>query len=597
MGIFSKFKHNAGNDLLNVLSTNEEIEIESISDSGKIIKTQRTTYKNDVLIPTLKAHFDNPEFLYSDLMQAYDDKFYQESVSYAAHLYYIDHDKDRSLVLLTRLYIKTNSIEKAYELVNAYIENYGKTGIALTTLAEIYYAQNNDKYKEVLWRALDTDPNQPHAMEWYVYNESNEKGREGYLNAINTLVSINNSWLANLYLAREYLAERNLNKAINIYRSIQSFWNENYALCMICEDLHRTKFSEVLIEFIKPKYDINKHVYKIGIFLLDAYIEVKDMESARELYNELQLINNPKCKNKLSKYKDLFKSDEVSDKICTEIFNNLIFLDSIDDSHLKSKTITRNKKIGMLPFYLSNDINYYGNDNDIRDYALAMPMFFANYMEFYSKFNYSMYYEFSRKTGLQERNRSYNLDDYSEFCYKYDLDIALSGKMESDGDLIEIIVEIYYKRTRNLKTIRKRVYETLNDKYFNTIINEVAAELDLDYGNECEYFKMIKLPFVGDFLINLNGSLKQSLVKRNPECYKVMENEEQIFERYINAIKEDPSNKVNYLLLVSGLVKADSYNKTKKERLIKQAKDLLSEFDNGSFEYSLLRQLDSIKLK
>src|SRR6202035_5528492 len=80
--------------------------------------------------------------------------------------------------------------------------------------------QNAAKADDILWRALEVDPNQENGVAWYLATHRERGGEPAFREALLRVAALPGSWRAQLWLARQQLESSNLDPALSYYRQI-----------------------------------------------------------------------------------------------------------------------------------------------------------------------------------------------------------------------------------------------------------------------------------------------------------------------------------------------------------------------------------------
>jgi hypothetical protein len=106
--------------------------------------------------------------------------------------------------------------------------------------------------------------------------------------------------LARLRQAREALDLKNLAGAMAIYEEVlASAGDRPDVLVTISGDLGVSGRTQEIIELIVPRYDAQRHGPATGINLLQAYLAVRDPESAQHVLDQLFALNRPEIEERL----------------------------------------------------------------------------------------------------------------------------------------------------------------------------------------------------------------------------------------------------------------------------------------------------------
>jgi hypothetical protein len=121
----------------------------------------------------------------------------------------------------------------------------------------------------------------------------------GYAPAI-PLAPVAGGVLARLKDAREALALKDRAGAMAIYEEVLAVAGDRAdVLVSISGELGANGFPREIIEFIAPRYDAQRHGPATGISLLQAYLAIRDPESAQHVLDLLFALNRPELEQRL----------------------------------------------------------------------------------------------------------------------------------------------------------------------------------------------------------------------------------------------------------------------------------------------------------
>ena len=160
---------------------------------------------------------------------------------------------------------------------------------------------------EILWEGLTINPNQNNGLPWYASICKDRDGIDGYIDALRRASEIKGSWLPQFLLARHELNEKNIESAKEFLKIALSQGHVTQeALLVISGELGAKGYSKELIELVEPVYDFNKNDIRVGLNLLQAYLQNKEIEKGENLLNKLMMLERPDLKNALLKISNFF---------------------------------------------------------------------------------------------------------------------------------------------------------------------------------------------------------------------------------------------------------------------------------------------------
>ena len=166
----------------------------------------------------------------------------------------------------------------------------GASGVVLTNLAKVQAHKGKDDLSEaVLWNALQADPNQDNGLAWWGALHYERGGEMAYVEAMGKVAKVDGSWRPQLWLARRHLERDEIDRAVELYKSVLPAASEyGDALMMISGDLGNHGHPELALDLIAPQYDADRHGALTGLNLIAACIQIGDLDRGRELCAEVE---------------------------------------------------------------------------------------------------------------------------------------------------------------------------------------------------------------------------------------------------------------------------------------------------------------------
>lgn len=95
--------------------------------------------------------------------------------------------------------MEEDRLDEAEKVFRDFISKYGEEGVVLTNLAKVYARRkDNAKVEELLWHALEVDPNQDNALGWYEVIHRERAGGEAGIAALRRIAALPGSWRCRL---------------------------------------------------------------------------------------------------------------------------------------------------------------------------------------------------------------------------------------------------------------------------------------------------------------------------------------------------------------------------------------------------------------
>lgn len=580
-----------------------------IDQNGRRIQITMDEWREKVLPIALKNHWDNANLLYNDILKAIQNNFISDVEEAAIHLKEIDTIKERGYNTLAILYLKNKEFNKANELLLEYLANNPKTGTILTNLAKSYYGKDEkEKAMEILWEGLTINPNQNNGLPWYASICKDRDGIDGYIDALRRASEIKGSWLPQFLLARHELNEKNIESAKEFLKIALSQGHVTQeALLVISGELGAKGYSKELIELVEPVYDFNKNDIRVGLNLLQAYLQNKEIEKGENLLNKLMMLERPDLKNALLKISNKFDKLKIEEKASTpkkDVQINMMVLDNPVWGHgLKtSKWFINNKEvkgnIAVLPYadetIREKEIKGYQKDNETSMLSRGIPLYVSEMINYYTDYNNKVVMPFVRDFGPVITNKQYNEAALEDIGNKINADIVITGSVMNAEIGYLIKNTIYNMNDKSSKKIEMFIQKENFGNRFNEIIKELRSELGgYDQSNN-KFYKLAEDKEVLHYLASLGHSLTQTLIQGKFVDKDLLLGERNILNWYLNMVMAYPENEAIKMMLVSGIEKSKEYGSKVYLEFKKQTLTVMMKSKNEEIKKRLIPEIYKI---
>ena len=591
-------------------STKENVKMMNIIDqNGRRIQITMEEWREKVLPIALKNHWDNANLLYNDILKAIQNNFINDVKDAAIHLKEIDTIKERGYNTLAILYLKNKEFDKANEVLSEYLVNNPKTGTILTNLAKSYYGQDEkEKAIEILWEGLTINPNQNNGLPWYASICKDREGIDGYIDALRRASEIKGSWLPQFLLARYKLNEKNIESAKELLKIALSEGHVTQeALLVISGELGAKGYSKELIELVEPVYDFNKNDIRVGLNLLQAYLQNKEIEKGENLLNKLMMLERPDLKNALLKISNNFDKLKIEEKASTpkkDVQINMMVLDNPVWGHgLKtSKWFINNKEvkgnIAVLPYadetIKEKEIKGYQRDNETSMLSRGIPLYVSEMINYYTDYNNKVVMPFVRDFGPVITNKQYNEAALEDIGNKINADIVITGSVMNAEIGYLIKNTIYNMNDKTSKKIEMFIQKDSFGNRFNEMIKALRSELDGHEQSNNKFYKLAEDKEVLHYLASLGHSLTQTLIQGKFVDKDLLLGERNILNWYLNMVMAYPENEAIKMMLVSGIEKSKEYGSKVYLEFKKQALSVMIKSKNEEIKKRLIPEIYKI---
>jgi tetratricopeptide (TPR) repeat protein len=259
-------------------------------EQGRQIMIPRAEWRDRVLHPQLKTHWNNPDALYGTILTALSDGFARELMTAAARLVEIDPMPERSHVTQGVVLLESGRLDEAEAALRAGIRVAGETAALLTHLAKVSHDRGDEAgASDLLRRAVRLDPNFEHGLNGWLAVERGRAGEAGVLEALEEACDLPGSWRARLMLARHHLEAGDLPAARAQYTAVLAAAEvDGSALMTMSSDLGRYGHTGLIVTLVGPVYEPAKHGPQAGFNLLRACLETERVAEGEALLARLR---------------------------------------------------------------------------------------------------------------------------------------------------------------------------------------------------------------------------------------------------------------------------------------------------------------------
>ena len=284
---------------------------------GRELFISKEEWRKNVLPGSIQSNWNKPDELYNIIVGSLNDGFRSDVIDATRHLYQIDTDPMRSACLWGIVLMEEQHLDEAEKIFRSYTAMHGEQGVILTNLAKVCAARHeNAKSLEILWHALELDPNQDNGLGWYEVIHREKEGVEAGLAALRRVAALPHSWRARLWLARAALEGRNPDEAMKFYREALGMVDSpapTDLLTQISGDLGNNGRLPQILELVEPLFQVESHGLQVGNNLLKANLDLGRIDAAKGLLDRLFAQKRPDWQQNLA-----FWDTEIA-KLQTEV--------------------------------------------------------------------------------------------------------------------------------------------------------------------------------------------------------------------------------------------------------------------------------------
>jgi tetratricopeptide (TPR) repeat protein len=263
---------------------------------GRKVEIGREAWRQDVLLPNLKASRNDPLLLHDLVIAAVNDDFAADVLESARFLAEHDPQPQRGAMVLGIVLLRLQDFPGAREVLERAIAAHGGNAYLLANLARTYAALGDEERAQALiWQALELEPNEVGALNWMISMAHAKGGQAAVLSAYGRAAVLPGSWRAQLWLARYALERKDVSEAIRWYEQALARAKPvpMDLLMQLSGDLGNHGHTELMLRFSLPHFDLQEHGLYVGNNLLRGYAELGMFAQARKLLEQLYSQQRP----------------------------------------------------------------------------------------------------------------------------------------------------------------------------------------------------------------------------------------------------------------------------------------------------------------
>ena len=185
---------------------------------GRKVEIGRESWRKDVLLPNLAANRDNPDALYDLIVSALNDDFARTCSNPRAISPTHDPQPQRGAMVLGIVLLQLKDFAGARDVLERAIAQARREFLSTgEPRARLCGSRRRDRAQELIWRALELDPNEETSLNWMIGTANAKGGQDAVLAAYARAATLPGSWRALLWLARYALERGDLAEATRLY--------------------------------------------------------------------------------------------------------------------------------------------------------------------------------------------------------------------------------------------------------------------------------------------------------------------------------------------------------------------------------------------
>lgn len=559
---------------------------------GRPAAVPKEQWRTNILPKALEAHYNDPVKLYADILGAVQQGLQADVLEAAKHLVSIDGESERSHVALSIVYQRLEQPEEAQKVLENRIASHGPSGILLTNLAKVYHQKGDlAKCEETLWEGLQLNPNQTNGLPWYATIQLQKGGRESYIQVLEKASQIEGAWLPQLYLAREDLRDKKLDAAMQKYQQVIADHPSETALLMSTGDLGRAGCFREMVELAAPIYNIKTYGYRVGLNLLHAYLNLKDVEHGEPLLSSLLMLERPDIKGILMQASNAFEKmqthplaqpapGELQMQMIT--FEKPIWYYSLGDPHWLLPQADRKTRIVLMPYadLTHPDVqeNHAAKEDESGRMTRSIPLYLLECLLYRTSYLPRVIMPYAKNVG-PVLTKAEATDEYiRQAAERFQGDYLITGSILASPMGFGVNTIIYDRAKdrfeRTMKILSKENFGGALHNMMEDILQELPAteQPQLPVG----FAPNPSDALMKQYLIALAQNLTQCFVVNGQMSAEALWGERNMLNWYLNLCLSDTNNAAARVILLSGLSRSRLYRSRVSLEFEKQALRLFS---------------------
>jgi len=271
---------------------------------GREFHIPKEQWRTEILPGAIRSRWNDADQLYGVIVTALNDGFAADILKAAEQLHRIDPDRARGACVYAIALMNNDRLDESERVLRSHLEVHGDEGSVLTNLAKVYAAREQDQQaQEVLWHALEVDPNQDNGLGWYEAIHRERGGEGAGQDALRRVAALPGSWRAQMGLARAALRSGALQNALAYYEQSLSHVGDPVPtdlLMQLSGDLGNHGYLSEILRLAEPRFVPAIHGLYVGNNLIKVHLELGELEAARRILDKLYALKRPDWNEHLS---------------------------------------------------------------------------------------------------------------------------------------------------------------------------------------------------------------------------------------------------------------------------------------------------------
>jgi tetratricopeptide (TPR) repeat protein len=168
---------------------------------------------------------------------------------------------------------------------------------------------------EIVWEALETDPNLEPAVRRYESGFRDYAGEEAGIAALTRIARIPGSWRAQLWLGQHAMHSHQPERALEMFRDCMAKVSRPAPMDVLADisaSLGSAGYFREIEELVEPAFEAKIHTIHVGSNLMRAHTEMGQFDKARKILDQLYAFRRPESEGQLKYWTEALANAESS---------------------------------------------------------------------------------------------------------------------------------------------------------------------------------------------------------------------------------------------------------------------------------------------
>ncbi|KAF0094125.1 MAG: hypothetical protein E1N59_2186 [Puniceicoccaceae bacterium 5H] len=286
--------------------------VEVVDEFGRRLEVPRAEWRENILLPNLKQHWNDPDELAGLIASACNDGFRADVIKASEHLCKIDPNHSRGANVWAMVLAQEGRLGEGCKVLQRKRRDHGDDVQTIVNLGRLRLQQGKVEDAETLFQqAVQLDPNHTDAI---LCRVARTKDPEAYKAGLRRITELPGSWKAFLWLAEQLLQEREVDEALQCYREMLERAPDHLpgdVLTKMGGDLGNVGCLIESIQFVAPYFKPEIHGVQVGNNLIKSYFDLGRLDEAKAVLEQLYASTPVALRNILKYWEDEISKQEA----------------------------------------------------------------------------------------------------------------------------------------------------------------------------------------------------------------------------------------------------------------------------------------------